>query len=306
MKKIYFTIALMIFAVRYSTAQFYTQYFDGADTVFANSVNVELDTSTTNIWQIGTPQKIIFDSAATVPNAIVTDTINNYPINDTSRFTIKILNQFAPWGVLAVQWKQKLDMDTTFDGGIVEFTTDHGLTWQNAFNNPYVYNFYGFQPANHDTLFSGVNAFSGTDSTWRDIWLCFDMSWMSQFPDTLMFRYTLISDSVDNGKEGWLIDNFMAHITFIHTVKEVEQENYLNVYPNPANDIVYIQAQKIMEFHIIEMMELVDPIGRVVDIWKNIPTKFWFDTNKYPGGQYYLKVKTNIKSETISLVITKQ
>jgi len=305
MKKLYFFLALTIFAVNYSAAQFQTQYFDGADTAFANSVNVELDTASFNVWQIGPPQKIIFDSAATAPNAIVTDTIYNYPENNTSRFIIRILNQLAPWGVLALEWMQKLDMDADYDGGIIEYTTDHGLTWQNAFNNPYTYNFYGFQPANHDTLVSGVNAFSGTDSTWRNIWLCFDLSWMSQFPDTLMLRFSLVSDSVDNGKEGWLIDNFLSHVTIHHTIPEAKQEKYLNVHPNPANGIVYIETEKRMEFHIIEKMELVDQSGKLVEKWTNIPTKFWFDTEKYQSGLYYLKIKTNIRSETIPLVINK-
>jgi hypothetical protein len=120
-----------------------------------------------------------------------------------------------------------------------------------------------------------------------------------------MVRFTFSSDSVNNNKEGWMIDNLLAHITYIHTVKEVAQENYLNVYPNPATNIVNIQAQKIMDYHIIEKMELVDPLGSVVDRWENIPTKFWFDTGNYIDGTYFLKVKTNIKSETLPLVISK-
>ena len=307
MKQIYLSVILLLCFVRYSTAQFYTQYFDGADTLLWNSIRIDLDTSSQNVWQIGPPRKIIFDSAATQPNAIVTDTINFYPANDTSRFVAKVHLNGWNWGVFALQWKQKLDMDTSFDGGIVEYSIDTGRTWVNVFNNPFVYNFYGFQTANQDTLTGGEFAFSGTDSTWRDIWLCFDLSWLQQFNgiDTVLFRFTLLTDSVNNNKEGWLIDNMLAHITIIHTVKEVEQENYLNLYPNPANDIVHIQAQKIMDYHIIEKMELVDKSGRIVDRWTNIPTKFWFDTNKYNEGLHFLKVKTNIKSETLPFVIGK-
>jgi hypothetical protein len=307
MKKIYLTTALLICIVQFSSAQFYTQYFDGADTSVWNSIKIEIDTANQNVWQIGTPQKTIFDSAATQPYAIVTDTINFYPTSDTSRFIAKVWMNFGTWGIFALQWKQKLDMDTAFDGGIIEYSTDTGNTWVNVFNNPYVYNFYGFQTANADTLAGGEYAFSGTDSTWRDIWLCFDMSWIQQFQlnDTLLFRFTLLSDSTNNNKEGWIIDNMLARITIIHTVKETEQENYLNVFPNPANNIVNIQAQKTMDFHIVEVMELVDPLGRVVDRWTNIPTKFWFATNKYNDGSYFLKIKTNLKSETFPLVINK-
>ena len=307
MKKIYLTIILLIFGVRYSTAQFFTQYFDGADTSVWNSILIDIDPDSSNVWQIGPPQKIIFDSAATLPNAIVTDTINFYPVNDTSRFIAKVWMYFGNWGIFALQWKQKLDMDAGFDGGIIEYSTDTGNTWVNVFNNPYVYNFYGYDTANADTLSGGEFAFSGADSTWRDIWLCFDLSWLLQFQpnDTILFRFTLLSDSVNNNKEGWLIDNFMAHVTFLHTIKDETQTEYLNVYPNPANRIVHIEAQKLTEFHIIEHMELIDSQGKVVESWKNVPTKFWFDTSKYADGLYMLKIKTNIKSETLPIVITK-
>ena len=97
---------------------------------------------------------------------------------------------------------------------------------------------------------------------------------MSMFPDSIVFRFSLESDSVDNEKEGWLIDNYIAHITFLHTVKEVNQTDYLNVYPNPTSGIITIAAEKLMEFCIIEYMELLNSRGRVVEQWNNLLTKF--------------------------------
>ncbi|CAN5421743.1 hypothetical protein BH11BAC2_BH11BAC2_22250 [soil metagenome] len=307
MKKIYFTIILLILSVCHSTAQFNNQYFDGADTAVWNSILIELDTNSSNIWQIGPPQKTLFYDAATQPNVIITDTINYYPANDTSRFIAKVWMNFGNFGIFALQWKQKLDLDTAFDGGIIEYSTDTGRTWVNVFNNPYVYNFYGFDTANADTLIGGEYAFSGTDTTWKDIWLCFDYSWLQQFipNDTLLFRFSLVTDSINNNKEGWVIDNMLAHITFIHTVKEINQTDYLNVYPNPTNGILNIAGEKLTEFHIIEHMELINSEGRIVEQWNNLPTKFWFDTKKYEEGMYLLKVKTNLKTETLPIVITK-
>lgn len=305
MIKLYVSTFVLLLFFHFSNAQYYVQYFEGADTSIHNSVIVEIDPDTANIWQIGEPNKIIFDSAATVPNAIVTDTINNYPVNNTSRFIIRILNDFTPWGIFALQWMQKLDLDTIEDGGYVEFSIDHGLTWENAFNNPYVYNFYGYQSENVDTLSNGDFVFTGKDTTWANIWLCFDLSWMSTFPDTIIFRFTLKSDYIDNANEGWLIDNFIAQYTWIHTIKKQEPTGYLNVYPNPSNGIIKIETEKLNQFHIIEHMELVDMKGRIVEQWKNIPTKFWFDSTKYSDGLYLLNVKTNLQSETIPVMISK-
>lgn len=309
MKKLYtLFFSCCLFSSFHLAAQTQTQYFDGADTTFEYSVNIELETDSTNIWQIGQPQKLIFSSAATFPNAIVTDTINYYPPDNTSRFTAKVLNQFAPSGVYALQWKQKLDFDSlSEDGGFLEFTTDGGLTWQNAFNNPYVYNFYGFQSSNVDTLSNGQICFSGTDTTWRDIWLCFDLAWMNQFPDTIIVRFSSVSDSIQTlPHEGWMIDNMMSHVTIVHTVNEVNNGNYLNVFPNPTDGIVHVQVKKQTSFHIIEHMELVDAQGRIVAQWENIPTKFWFDAAKYGEGVYVLNVRTNLKSESVPIIVTKQ
>src|SRR5690606_13870901 len=118
---------------------------------------------------------------------------------------------------------------------------DSGLTWENAFDNPYVYNFYGFDTANVDTFANGEIGFSGTDSTWKDIWLCFDNNWLSITSRSLQVRYTLKSDSVDNSKEGWLIDNIGAHRTSVHTINEKKLDQYMTVSPNPTKGRVYIE-----------------------------------------------------------------
>lgn len=292
----------LIFIIQKVVSQEWAQYFDGADTSVANSIFIQTDPDSLNVWQIGVPHKVIFDSAATLPNALVTDTVNSYPPNNISRFQFKI-QPWMSWGIFALQWKQKIDFDSLCDGGIIEYSIDHGSTWTNVFNDPYVYNFYGFQEQNKDTLNTGEYAFSGTDSTWRDIWLCFSMSWLQQIQDSVYFRFTLKSDSVDNGREGWMIDNLMARLTMIHTVKELKHEKYLNIYPNPADNTLFIEAQKLQEFHIIEHMVLINSAGQIAGEWKNIPTKFFIDTKKYANGAYSLKIKTNLKSEIIPVVI---
>jgi hypothetical protein len=193
-------------------------------------------------------------------------------------------------------------MDIDYDGGIIEFSGDTGNTWQNVFNNPYVYSFYGFDAANQDTLINGDYAFSGTDSTWKDIWLCFDVSWLS-FSDSLMFRYTFKSDAINNNKEGWIIDNLISHITIIHTVNEIKQEEYMTAVPNPTTGRVDISTKKMDEFHIIKKIELINIEGRTVQEWGVSPTKFYVDIGNHPNGIYILKVKTNRKSETFKIIL---
>lgn len=299
-------LLIILSAGKISAQAFLDQYFDGADSSYINSLFVHIDTAAGNIWQVGKPQKIIFDSAATFRNAIVTDTVNNYPVNNTSSFYFNIKPYaFGSNQILGVQWKQKLDMDKKRDGGLVEFTTDYGATWQNAFNNPYVYNYFGFDPQNKDTLLTGEYAFSGTDSTWQDVWLCYSLSWMSMVSDSITVRFTFKSDGINNPREGWLIDNMHAHITMVHPVKENANGEYFNVYPNPAKNVINIELDRRNEFHIIESLQLVDAQGKLMQEWKNVPTRFWIDVSKYANGMYYLRVKSNFKSKTFPISIQK-
>ncbi len=286
--------------------QNFTQYFDGADTIcdpseWSSSICITINDDSTNIWQIGSPQKVQFDSAATFPNAILTDTVNHYPINNSSSFQYTVKELFS-WGIVAIQWKQKLDMDFGKDGGIIEYSVDAGNTWENAFNSPYVYSFYGYDTSNVDTLQNGNFAFTGTDCVWRDIWLCYDASWLN-WNDSILVRHTFLSDSIDNSKEGWMMDNLLMHITIIHTVNEVEQEEYMTISPNPTTGIVNIATKKINDVHIIEKIELVNVEGRVLEQWGISPTKFYVDIGHHPDGIYFLHVKTNIKSEVFKIVL---
>ncbi|MEQ8358420.1 MAG: hypothetical protein RH860_02960 [Cytophagales bacterium] len=197
MKYIFFLILALV--SNSINAQFYQQYFDGANTDPATSIIINLDSSN-GIWQIGVPGKTILNSPGSTPNALMTDTINPYPPLNSSQFSFTVGTSWI-WGIVAYQWTQLIDFENGVDGGIVEFSTDSLKTWENAFTSPYVYNFFGYDSQNVDTLSNGEIGFTGTDSLMRNIWLCLDASWLS-FQDSVSFRFRLVSDSVDNGNEG--------------------------------------------------------------------------------------------------------
>ncbi|TAE82261.1 MAG: T9SS C-terminal target domain-containing protein [Bacteroidetes bacterium] len=279
------------------------EYFDGDSDQYPRII-IQIDTTKKNTWQIGKPQKGYFNTAATQPNAIITDTVGFYPPNDTSRFIARFFSPFGSSGAIrAIQWKQKIDFDAGTDGGMVEFSRDSGITWQNAFNNPNVYKFYGFDSANFDTLAGGEYAFSGTDTSWRDIWLCFQPT-ASMFGEPLLVRFTLLSDSIHNDKEGWMIDNFQDHATVIHTVVNQEKfASYFKIYPNPTNDFLYLEAEKTPASDAIEQLQLCDAVGQQLEEWADVPTKFFIDVRKYKAGMYYLKIKTNLQSKNYRFII---
>jgi len=291
-------------------AQNLYQYFDGADTLPSQSVFIHIDTTgfdstRTNSWQIGPPQKTLFNAPATAPNVLITDTADFYLPNDTSRFFFEAHLDSFFWGgsILAVQWYQKLDMDTLADVGIIEFSVDSGLTWSNTFDNPNVYLYYGYDSSNVASLPGGGYAFSGTDTFWRDIWLCFDAWWLESQGKYIQFRVTFASDSVDNLKEGWMIDNLLVHLTTVHVAKEETQDAYMVISPNPTSGRVKISTLRSTDYHVIEHIELIDINGKVVQEWGKSPTRYFIEIGHHPPGVYVLKVRTNRQTEQFQLLL---
>lgn len=285
-----------------AAAQIYRQqYFDGADTSKLNSIFIVKDTAAGNIWQVGKPGKATyFKAAATVPNVLVTDTLNNYPANNSSRFTITVDSMpFINSHIIAFRWKQKLDFEAGKDGGIVEFSKN-GSAWQNVFNNPGTYNFYGFSQANKDTLANGQYAFSGRDTTWRDIWLCFGPV---TFKDTFSLRFTMLSDSANSG-EGWMIDNMLARRTIQHTVSSIEMNELVKVYPTVTSGVLNIDASHTSKRHVITGIRIVNADGRLVREYHDEQDRFLIDLSELPQGQYFVSATTNLgkKTTAISLI----
>ncbi len=283
-------------------AQYYDQTFDGTS---VNPIMIVLDADPGNVWQIGQPQKTLFNSAKSLPKVIITHTANPYPVNNTSRFTfgLQVPQATSNTGPFALRWVQKLDLDTMLDGAIVEFSSN-GINWQNAHNNPNVYQFYGFKPANKDTMPSGEFSFSGRDTTWRDIWLCIKKTFYEQ-NDSIYFRFTLKSDGIQTNKEGWMIDNFMASFTIFHPVKEISQTDPVVVYPNVTSGIVNVEMKKLKDTDMIDDIELIDESGRVVERFGKNYTKVVLDISNHKPGLYYLKVTTHSKTQSFKVLYEK-
>jgi hypothetical protein len=293
-------LLVLLFSSKASAQPSLKQYFDGADTLPANSLIIIKDTAFGNIWQVGKPRKSIFKAAATVPNVIITDTINNYPVNNTSRFTITFKDSvFFGYPFVAVRWKQKLHMQKKEDGGIVEFSKNGG-PWQNVFNNSGVYNLYGYLQSNKDTLNSGEYAFSGTDTVWKDIWLCFRGLTIS---DSMAIRFTLKTDSTNNSKEGWMIDNMLVQRTLVHTVGQTGSGRDSKLYPTSTNGIIYIEAEHVTQNHDITSVLIYDANARIVQEHHDIKQRYMIDLAGLPAGEYFVRVTTNLGKETFTVLL---
>ena len=83
MKRILFIILLLQTLIIRAQSPLYIT-FDNA--VYKEAIEIDTVHYHHNIWQVGAPHKSVFTSAQSLPNAIVTDTANPVPPNDTSVF----------------------------------------------------------------------------------------------------------------------------------------------------------------------------------------------------------------------------
>lgn len=236
-----------------------------------------------NIWQIGTPSKPTnFTSAYSPTLALMTDTLSDYPANNTSSFEFEIYTDDAT----TISFWHKYDTDSLLDGGMVEVSMDGGQTWQNVVDIPFVaplsssqwwlHNFY----TQSDTVQSlGSPGFSGKSNGWIN----------SQIQGFAMynyrFRFTFASDAVNNNKAGWMLDdfNFICVGTSVTTLKD---NGAIKVYPNPVVHIITIELEPSIE---LEQYTIYNSFGQQVATGNNLTV----NCSEWTKGIYLMEIHTN-------------
>jgi hypothetical protein len=230
---------------------------------------IAIDTSLANLWQIGIPQKVILDSAFSPPNAMITDTLENYPVENHSFFDF-YLNDSNLWNEnIFVGFYHKIDTDTLRDGGYLEISFNDGEDFYNVLENPDdVYflgypsdesnelNLYGFS----DTLYNGEPGFSGRSLDWTLTMFGWNTGYIkppkpdnhlsqSVFSKDLLYqdailRFNFISDSIDNQREGWMIDELFTF--WVEIIGSTENSNAIGfqMFPNPVQEELTLVAEK--------------------------------------------------------------
>lgn len=242
---------LFIFILNYSFAQNETIGFIDFET--SSPFLIELDSGCS--WQIGQPVKSVFDSAYSFSRAILTDTLLPYPINDTSSFVLSFPipdNTWAPV-YLYLSFRHKFDTDTLQDKGLVEVSYNNGTDWYELTNyesdtivtGTYTAGYWDSFNVVTDTLrVSGSNSHGWNSSTFN--WqLCFVMKeeiteWEPL--DTIQFRFTFISDSIQTGKDGWMIDDIELSGLFAECCcgfDELQKPDF-KIYPNPSTGPTFL------------------------------------------------------------------
>ncbi len=229
-----------------SHAQFYEQNFDGTS---AWPLPYAIDTTAGTLWQVGPPQKGLFNAAHSTPNVIVTDTVAYYPPNNTSSFTVKApLWGFGGWNVFFLRFYHAFDTDTLMEGGYAEVSWDYGATWDNLYEDwmmPLnIENYYedDWSPVEPDTLPNGQIGYSGrtADGSNGLRWVYSSFCWENiGFPvsDSVFVRFTFYSDSIPEERDGWMIDDITLESYIAHPVSAyTRMDDYFVAVPNPVTD----------------------------------------------------------------------
>jgi hypothetical protein len=214
---------------------FYTLNFE--DTSQLHHLQFDSLTNQNNLWQVGSPQKIVFTSAYSSSKAILTDTMNTYPINDTSSFQIVNLATGYGWmqpNTVILSGYYQVNSDTLTDFGTIEVSPDNGTTWIDLVNDTIYTTFYQW--------WTPKPILSGNSNGWQQFQVFLAQLgplFNVQYNDTIRYRFTFISDSMQTNKDGLMFDNFHFE-DWAEGISEIQNDNLLFISPNPTSDELYI------------------------------------------------------------------
>jgi hypothetical protein len=238
------------------------------------------------IWQVGHPSKTVFTSAHSVPNVIVTDTLNPVPANDTSVFYLKhVRDQSQPFHIFVLHFWYQMDGDST-DFGKIEISPDAGTTWINLLTQDTTFQFNWGSPK--PTLTGSTSGWTSFDLDMAT-WASYPVFGGGPFPilltaDTILFRFTYITDSSSAPHDGWMIDDFFIEDWF-EGIEEIQNDNLISISPNPTADELRIHRTKVSDNSRIQIFNYT---GQVLYEKTNFNGET-IDTRQLSNGIYLLK-----------------
>lgn len=299
-------LLLLVFLYLLSSSIAVAQYWEG-DTIrinFRDSIILHYlpDTSTIPLWQVGRTTKSFFTTDTNGIVSMMTDTTNSYPTNANNFFSIKIPRR----GNTIVSFWHKYQTDSAHDGGVVEFSLDHGLSWHNITDTcnidsavsitPWTglvtTNFYG----PNDTLLSGEPSFNGHCDTIRHSEIRFGdpdpvkstatygCEW--GLLDTFYLRFRFISDTIPDSLAGWLIDSIRINYLGIRhgSVNQFSGITSLPVSPNPSPTGTFRFPDLSIKKQFT--IQVYNTLGQRI---LQLPLTHLLDISSYPKGLYYYK-----------------
>lgn len=267
--------------------------------------------NTNNDWEIGSTNKSFFGQTNSLPNAIMTDTMSSYSINNLSYFDLS----FSAWDGsgfpynMYIQFDHKYESDTLIDGGFITVSHDSGQTWVNIINDSCMAcngwygpinsnNLYGY----NDSLMNGNVGFSGTSD-----WITTTLQWVWMIPvkldpsDSLIVRFNFISDGNQTNKDGWMIDNIVVGDVYLgNSVEEFSNVIQVKLFPNLTS---HYFNYKVEDNEKLTSLFIVNVGGEIVMQINNPKSGDSIDVSSLPSGNYFVKFIAEGKQSIKRLIV---
>lgn len=265
------------------------------------------DTATVPLWQIGRTHKTFFTSDTAGVVGIMTDTGTFYPANADNYFIIRFPRTLNP----IIDFWHRFQTDSFHAGGIVEFSYDHGTTWQNVRGDCNTDSAFTLQPGirtenmygSADTLFNGQYAFMGSSSTIYSRMQFFyaiplkttSPTYCYLVPDSIYIRFHFVSDTTSDTLAGWMIDSLKIETDrYLGDVASVNADHSLKVYPNPSVDgVFYFPAltnggQLNIEVYSLNGTRIIRaPYQHTISLEGMPPGSYFYRVYNGSGNDYY-------------------
>lgn len=263
--------------------------FEDEDTDFNNDFSnfFQNDYSiNSNLFETGISLKNPYINEDFGEYALITDAAIPYLNNNLSSIRLKVRCVECNYGEFNLYFYHKLECDSLYDGGLVQYSIDDGISWNNIINCPFcdLTNFYTI----NDTITSMYDVgFNNSISTWE---LCGINFSTQENISEVDFRFIFSSDLSDTDKNGWLIDN----ISICSNPVLVSANNLTNgilIFPNPTNNMSVIHLKNPQDK--IDCVNIYNITSQNVTNQNNIfKQEYLFYKNDLKPGLYLYEIKT--------------
>ena len=281
LKKI-FILFSVVFAISFSLCGQVEWTIDFEGPAVFDRIFIDTISSPNNTWQIGEPGKPLFNSSFSPTHAILTDISNPYPPNNTSSF---IITHIRDWPIgtdnyfLLLDFYFKMDSDTLEDYGKIDISIDNGSSWHDLDSLDALNYLFWLEPK---------PVLTGAVHEWTHFSVDLaQLTFYLGYSDTLLYKFTFISDDLNTDKEGWIIDDFLFE-DFWEGIDEHRNDDMISVYPVPASNYLELKRNGM---DLNEAVEVLDLCGRTILSVKDYQGGL-VDIGTLSGGIYLLKYRT--------------
>lgn len=212
-------------------------------------------------WEIGEPNKLVFQGSYSGINSIVTGLTNPYEANQTSVFYFVyydeeiggLPNYLGAHSPIEIEFQHRFLTNSEDDYGSIEFSYDNGNTWYDLLSDDYSASYDDYKNEHYFestgvTLYDSLDVYNDSEG-WVHSYITKDVGRMyfdSGFNmDSLIFKFSFSSAS-GTGNDGWQIDDICMKMDTWDTwdgVSNRDDRLNVNTFPNPANDHVIFTTQ---------------------------------------------------------------